>query len=384
MKTILCGPPHSGKSVLFANLQELLPTDSFQRITANGDGEGAWSNNPNQEDVMSVRVKTKNSPEEFAFWTQLIREAQKDIVLIDIGGRIQDDKIPIFEASDSFIIVCSRDMQEKDPDIIDKWKAFGTSNGCECLAIITTVLDGNEEIYSTEPLLKCQLSGLERGHYILESHVLKNLAETIIAKSEYIPTINFHEISHRLKCCRTWKTKEGISVEHSIFPQEIAPELWRLLKSEYSNFGPTKLVGADSNWVACVAATCLCTSASCHIRVFDYWTNTFIQLSKLEKHETPNEMNNGLIVEITENEQYVKLQYNIPDLGIDTTNFSKYKIPHINESKKLLISGRFPNWFMASIVLSYNSEEKYIHIPGKGYVCVESKDENKLGSYFTY
>ena len=57
MKTIICGPPHSGKSVFISNLVKLLPSGHYIRINANGDGEGTWSNNPNQEDVMKTRVK---------------------------------------------------------------------------------------------------------------------------------------------------------------------------------------------------------------------------------------------------------------------------------------------------------------------------------------
>ena len=107
MKTIIGGPPHSGKSVLISNLIRLMPSDSFLRINANGDGEGTWSNNPDQDEVMGVRVKTGNTPSDFATWERRILNANRDIVLIDVGGRIQDDKIRLFKAADSFITAVS-------------------------------------------------------------------------------------------------------------------------------------------------------------------------------------------------------------------------------------------------------------------------------------
>jgi hypothetical protein len=88
-----------------------MPSESFQRITANGDGEGTWSNNPNQSDVMAVRIKGSNTAEDFAQWRKQIQTAKQDIVLVDIGGRLQDDKGPLFDACDSFIVVSnSEDM----------------------------------------------------------------------------------------------------------------------------------------------------------------------------------------------------------------------------------------------------------------------------------
>ena len=102
MKTIVCGPPHSGKSVFISNLVRLMPSEAFQRINANGDGEGTWSNNPNQAEVQSVRIKGTNTEKDFLFWRGLIESAVQQIVLVDIGGKLQEDKAPLFDVCDSF------------------------------------------------------------------------------------------------------------------------------------------------------------------------------------------------------------------------------------------------------------------------------------------
>lgn len=64
MKIVVCGPPHSGKSVFIANLEKRLPTNSFKTIRVHRDGEGTWSNNPN---LTLYAAKTKTTTDS-AMW----------------------------------------------------------------------------------------------------------------------------------------------------------------------------------------------------------------------------------------------------------------------------------------------------------------------------
>lgn len=57
MKIVFCGPSHSGKSVLIANLIKKLPSDGYTIVRACPDGEGVWSNNANQAETRMVRKK---------------------------------------------------------------------------------------------------------------------------------------------------------------------------------------------------------------------------------------------------------------------------------------------------------------------------------------
>lgn len=64
---IVCGPPHSGKSVFAASLEKLLPADGYETIRVHKDGEGDWSNNPN-------RLYRKSNP-----WNSLNFKITKDL-----------------------------------------------------------------------------------------------------------------------------------------------------------------------------------------------------------------------------------------------------------------------------------------------------------------
>jgi len=374
MKTIVCGPPHSGKSVLISNLVRLMPSDSFLRITANGDGEGTWSNNPNQDDVMSVRHKSNNSPQEFLNWRQRIEKATQDIVLVDIGGRLQDDKGPLFDACDSFIIVSS------DLQIIQKWKDFGESHNCKCIAIIESYLDKPEQIVSYEPYLYAMISGLERGRNILGSKVIQSLSERIVEEASYKKCryVDFYEIGDHLGCATTWFTSTGIEVKNVFYKGECAKALYEYLCDTYDKDRKYKLIGAKSNWVACIAAVCLCSEDACNISFYDEWTDSFIHPCILKTKRQFN--NQDLDIEVIESKDCICLSFIIKSIDIDSANFSKYELPVIDSKKDLYISGRFPNWFMVSVMKSYPNREIYIHQPGIGYFCVKSDDVNNLGN----
>lgn len=379
MKTIVCGPPHSGKSVMIANLLQYMPSDSFQKITANGDGEGFWSNNPDQVDVQSVRKKTKNSDAEFALWTNLIKKAGHDIVLVDVGGLIKKDKNPLFDECDSFIILCSQKKLDEDPEMIDRWYRYGTAHGCICIAKIISRLEGEESIsVYQDNYLEGTICGLERGQY-QESSVLKALAETLIARSGYATMLNLLDVGKRVGAFRRWKTSNGVAVDCVNIKTDNAPAVYDILKMEYADLGKVKIRGAHSLWLSAVTVLALNEESPCTCLFYDYWTNCYKEACRLEHADNPNDLNHGLMVETELMNDAVLLKYTIPDLGIDSKHYMYYKVPYIDESKDLYLSGRFPSWFAASVVLSYNVKHVYVHLPGVGYVCCKHEDSQKLG-----
>lgn len=375
MKTIFCGPPHSGKSVLVNNITWLLPSDSYQVIRANGDGEGLWSNNENQTDVQAARKKGTNNPEDFARWRQQIDTAAQDIVIVDIGGRIDDYKKDLFEACDNFVVLSS------DPDMALKWKEFGEGFECECLAVLDSCLDGNDEIFATTPLLRARITGLERGATIAHSHVLRALADRIVLASGYKPRtiIDMDEVCEQLGYCKQWQASNGMTVHHNRVPEEQAAVMYdKLLSLRQPTAQRYQVVNTPNNFVAAIIANTLWNLAQDDLLLYDEWTNRFVQPTTFRlQAELPEQ---ELQFDIVEEADAILLHAYTESGLVSTKHFHEYVFPVLNTEKPLYLSGRFPIWMVASIVKSHPNREQYLYQPGKGYFCVTAPKKEILGT----
>ena len=385
MKTIVCGPPHSGKSVFISNLVRLMPSEVFLRINANGDGEGTWSNNPNQTEIKSVRIKGTNTEKDFIFWRNLIESAVQQIVLVDIGGKLQEDKAPLFDVCDSFIVVSNNET------MINEWMKFGEAHACKCIATILSTLDDcEEEISSLFPLVQGKMSGLERGRNIQSSKVLIAVAESIVTNAGYIGfqaqpstehTIDLFDIGKELGCYKSWFTRKGIEVLNIWYEFNKATLLHDYLINHYSIANHYKIYGAKSIWVSCIAASCLTNETATNIEFYDEWTNHFISPVILNQYPEPH--NVGLETNSYETDEAVWLSFSIANNTMSDVHFTEYQLPILNREKPLFIagfiSGGFPNWFITSVLLSYKNATKYILVPGHGYVKVECPNPKELG-----
>lgn len=382
MKTIICGPPHSGKSVFISNLVKLLPSGYYVRINANGDGEGTWSNNPDQDDVMGVRIKGTNSDEDFQHWKHQIEYAHKDIVIIDIGGRLQEDKAPLFDVSDSFIVVSNSE------EMIGKWIQFGTSHGCTCIGTIFSKFgELHESIISKEPYVHGVMSGLERGHNIEGSQLLNALADSIIDKSEFkgyekkggTNVIDMYDIGIKLGMSHSRRTNKGTAVHSVWYQPEKADLLYDYMKEFYAGEQKYQIYGARSLWASCLVASCLAENGTEEIDVYGHTSDRYISVPKIGMGQSKSKL---LSFSIKENDEYVLLSVTLPSL-FTPKDCEDILLPPLNANKKLLLSGRIPSWFAVSIILSYGNDEKYIHVPGIGYIKIADRKTHKHGEIIT-
>lgn len=170
------------------------------------------------------------------------------------------------------------------------------------------------------------------------------------------------------------------------FQRDKALELSKHLKVDYEPGVHYRLLGANANWVAAIAAAALADDNPSNISFYDRWSGKYISPSLLAKAENPQ--NDDINIKVTEDESTVRLDFTMKSLDLDTENFVNYQLPVIDEQKTLLVSGRFPNWFTVSVMMSYRNKEKYFRIPGltssyiENYVCVVSDDERNLGQIF--
>lgn len=136
------GPPHSGKSVLLAELYSQLlarrPANFVFLQRACPDGEGMWSAEAPVEVVRSIRRKGNFDAGFMKFTLEAIEAlaTRFAIVLVDLGGRRSAQNAEILARSTHLINLCSaKKAEERQP-----WVEFAAEDGCELLADFTSAL----------------------------------------------------------------------------------------------------------------------------------------------------------------------------------------------------------------------------------------------------
>ncbi|MGQ9864829.1 MAG: CRISPR-associated ring nuclease Crn3/Csx3 [Pseudanabaenaceae cyanobacterium] len=153
---LVVGPPDSGKSVLshalFQTLRRYDEAIFLQR--AHWDGEGNWVlelPDPTLAEAMKARYKGALTPEFFANQAQAILalRRQNRLVLVDVGGMVQEEKTPVLAACSHYLLI-SRDRQE-----VDKWHRFcGDRAHLLPLAVIHSTRTSVQTVQQTEPWLE--------------------------------------------------------------------------------------------------------------------------------------------------------------------------------------------------------------------------------------
>lgn len=156
---LVVGPPDSGKSVLsHALFNALLP--DFPEVflqRAQWDGEGNWilelpeTATEDDREAFKLAYKGDLTADFYPYQAQAILQLrrQKPLVIVDVGGRVQLEKVPILEACSHYLIISSK------PNEIGKWHEFCRDRGnLRCVAVVTSSLDKIEIIHRRQPFLE--------------------------------------------------------------------------------------------------------------------------------------------------------------------------------------------------------------------------------------
>ena len=162
---MIVGPANSGKTVLSHALFQALITENphvyLQR--ANWDGEGNWTlelGNGDRAESMKVSHKGALTEAFFPYHAQSILELrrQKSLVIVDVGGMVQPEKLPVLEACSHYLIVSSQ------PEEINKWHEFCRDRGnLAPLAVLHSKLEEGEEVLNVQPYLEMISGTWEMG-----------------------------------------------------------------------------------------------------------------------------------------------------------------------------------------------------------------------------
>ncbi|MEA5620755.1 CRISPR-associated ring nuclease Crn3/Csx3 [Cronbergia sp. UHCC 0137] len=165
---MVVGPADSGKSVLSHALFKALlwenPNVYLQR--AHWDGEGNYllemGEKATEEEIESFKMRDRGALTErfFPYQAQAILNLrrQKSLVIVDVGGMIQPEKLPILEVCTHYLIVSSK------PEVVDVWHDFcGNQGKLTPVAVINSVLSVTEKLHRSDPYLEMTYGSLTRG-----------------------------------------------------------------------------------------------------------------------------------------------------------------------------------------------------------------------------
>ncbi|MEI2583897.1 hypothetical protein [Scytonema sp. PRP1] len=184
VKVVLCGPPHSGKSCLREGLKQAIrriPGAPYPYvITANPDGEGSWFSDTFQRNAAEARqyktdYKTDFTLEFAASRAQWVRDCSEPLVLVDVGGKI-DEKNQLIMQHATHAVILSNNMNK-----VPEWQEFCSNLNLKIIAIIYSNYEGVADcIESESTILKGSVHYLERGEDISSRPMVQALAQLLV------------------------------------------------------------------------------------------------------------------------------------------------------------------------------------------------------------
>ena len=394
MTIVFGGPPQSGKSVLIANLRKRLPDDCARVIRACPDGEGDWSNESGNFNA-DVRIKGAFTPEFVERKCCAIKNNRNQkIVIVDVGGIISEENEKFFKLCDGYVTLCRSEEETEE------WSNFADSiinykgKNLFRLGRIFSDLYGHESIedsgVETNTIIGT-LAGLDRKAFLRESPLLDRIAARIIKKSGYSIDdsrhLELHNLSglalaHNIGCQKT-EIIEDVEIPKAFWSYDSIDKVYDVL-TELVNESDGKVKEVNIDAVRPAFVLCACTKALLNsgmetITTMDLENNLFVPIRRIEKIDGIAEAD-GLDYHVIEAEKGIFFDVDIKGQNYSLEEYANCVLPKLNTNKPLFISGRVPNWLMASIATSYDSPSVSVLQPPKGFICTYSKNKKELGT----
>jgi CRISPR-associated protein Csx3 len=186
---MVVGPPDSGKSVfshaLFQTLLKQNPNIYLQR--AHWDGEGNYvlemDAEATHEEIETFKARNRGSLTErfFPYQAQAILELrkQKSLVIVDVGGMVQPEKLPILQVCTHYLIISSQ------LNAVEKWHNFcGVRANLTPVGVILSTLTETEIIHQSEPYVEMTCGAWIRGKACPIPEILLQRIQDIINYKE--------------------------------------------------------------------------------------------------------------------------------------------------------------------------------------------------------
>jgi CRISPR-associated protein Csx3 len=174
---LIGGPPNSGKSVLskalFNRLRMALSNSQVYLHRANWDGEGNWTHETKDKNLIQQLIaenerRIHERPDAaqhlqpyFDYHSQATANLRSlvNLVLVDVGGKTQPEKIPLLQQCTHYIII------SRAPTLIQPWHDFCQPT-LKPIAVIHSVREAKLEVIQVEPWLEIIAGPWEQGNVV--------------------------------------------------------------------------------------------------------------------------------------------------------------------------------------------------------------------------
>lgn len=375
MKVVICGSPHSGKSVFIGGLQANLPRKLYYTFRACPDGEGSWTYR--DKTTASLRRKGHFTPE-FVEWccAALSKPELAQITLVDVGGRMSQENALIMGKCTHAIIL------DNNVEMIEQWVTFAQKCGLQVIAKLHSNYNGQSDSIDGEVM---SVHYLERGEQSVKQRpTIKKVAEIItnltVAPDTYKGDnmIIINELAEAIG-----KKQEQITLPNGRIVSSIKwdgsdlPIISRYLHNAYMG-QVVKIDGAAPAWLV-AAITHELHPSEVELNSPDGYVRVGCQ--------KPNHDFGGTNLEFVATREGSKLtvmcQQKDPSIPLSPADLWSVTPPDCQMGDIVVLSGRMPNWLTASLAMSYHGKAKAVACfqPGVGStVCWTHSQDVALGS----
>lgn len=386
MKIVVCGPPHSGKSVFLGGLCDNLPRNQRYLFRACPDGEGTWTWKGHGAE--QYRQKGSFTGTMVDWYVKSLHECQMaPVILVDVGGRMSDENRQIMTQCDAVIILSG------DVSAIQPWQAFCQEIGLKTLAVLHSDYRGTVDVVDSDILV---VHHLERGEDCSTRPAIQKVAQIVldqVGEQETKMTTNsgFSFLSDQgVLSIAALAIELGKSeIERTLPNGKVVKQLtWdgedlvaiaELLHHRSVELPPVvKIDGAAPAWLVS-ALVHECHPRQAALNSPDGFVDVTCRRARgngegLEFVVRPHATAEGWTV--------VEFKLN-PSVPLAPADLATIAPPALPMGAKVVISGRGPNWLLASLAMGYHGTTKAVACfqPGTGStVCMTHSSEVGLGA----
>lgn len=376
MKLIVCGPPHSGKSVFLGGLCHNLPRDKYFLFRACPDGEGTWlQRHYDDQSVAALRRKGEFSPELVNWYCQSLAHCEMaPIILVDIGGRCSVENARIIREGGITHAVILASKEEAIPE----WERFLANLGIKIIAIIKSeYLDTEDKVEGMrEGVLYASCHHLDRQDVVSNRPAIMAVAAMILdsdslpagaeksaeAKGEdsimlsFVsgPTMSIAALAAALEKRAEPRTlPNGKVVSQLVWEGSDLKKIAKILHNESANL--PEVVDIDGAAPAWLVSALVHEVHPCSARLNS--PDGFVAVGC----KRPSGLGSGCgwnltdIGSIGNGRRLVKVEFALdPSTPLAPTALDDIAPPAVGMGDVVVISGRGPNWLVASIAMSYH------------------------------